>query len=129
MAHILLIEPDHILAGMYAAVLERAGHTVSRQVDAQNAILAADESRPDLVLMELNLAGHNGVEFLYEFRSYPDWLKIPVIVLSMTPPEEIKAADSVWQRLGIAAHHYKPAARLWDVLRSVETTLASRIAA
>ncbi|MEJ0073759.1 MAG: response regulator [Candidatus Saccharibacteria bacterium] len=64
---ILLIEPDFLQAATYEKVLTRAGHQVARAVSAQAAVHLADEHMPDLVLLELQLPNHNGVEFLYEF--------------------------------------------------------------
>ena len=80
--NVLLIEPNSLLAGQYADYLSNIGCRVQRAADAQSAIVAADKQLPDVVVMELLLTSHSGVEFLYEFRSYAEWQKVPVIVLS-----------------------------------------------
>ncbi len=67
--HILLIEPDRLQAASYRGALERAGHRVAHAVSAQNAVHEADAKMPYLVVLELQLPVHNGVEFMYEFRS------------------------------------------------------------
>lgn len=79
--HILLIEPDVILADVYADALRREGNTVQRAATAQQAIQAADSQLPDAVVLNIDLAAHNGIEFLYEFKSYPEWSKVPVVLL------------------------------------------------
>ena len=89
--HILLIEPDKLLGQTYSQMLQQAGHALSTVATAQQAIFAADEHRPDLVLLELQLVSHSGIEFLYEFRSYPDWQSIPVMIVSHVPPGEFTA--------------------------------------
>jgi DNA-binding response OmpR family regulator len=113
MARILLVEPDKTLSKLYSSVLEGAGHQVRWSAGAQPAIIAADEFKPDLVIVELQLAGNNGVEFLYEFRSYADWAKTPVIILSLVPPMESLVG------LDVVAYLYKPQTKLKDLLRQV----------
>ena len=117
--HILLIEPDKILAETYSQAL-RADHTVSVVPTAQTAISAADEQQPDLVVLEIQLVEHSGIEFLYELRSYPEWQNIPVVILSQVAPGEFN--DS-WQllknELGVSTYLYKPHTTLQNLLGTV----------
>ena len=115
---ILLIEPDMAVANIYGEALRLAGHRVTHSVDAQLAIHLADGQTPDLVILELQLARHNGVEFLYEFRSYPEWAAIPVIVISTVPDDSL--SPGLQANLGIAAYHYKPQTTLRNLLRSID---------
>src|SRR3981081_2389864 len=117
---ILLIEPDVILARTYKEALKADGHEVDIQMSAQAAIIQADAVLPDLVIVELQLVSHSGIEFLYEFRSYTDWQHVPIIVLTNVPPAEF--ADN-WQPLreglGVRVYHYKPHTTLAQLQRSV----------
>jgi DNA-binding response OmpR family regulator len=119
MANILLIEPDDILSDNYVIALTFVGHQVTRVRGAQEAINLSDSTLPDLVVMEIQLANHNGVEFLYEFRSYPEWQDIPVIILSNIPPTEFKQTPSLWTELSVIAYHYKPNTSLRQLISSV----------
>lgn len=125
MAHILLVEPDAILARAYQAALCRAGHTVDTAATAQAAVSLADQRRPDAVVLELHLPRHNGVEFLYEFRSYADWQAVPVLIHSMLSASEF-AVIGQQQRdlLGIRAHLYKPSTSLAMLVQQVHGVLA-----
>lgn len=76
--------------------------------DAAAAITAANDKTPDLVILELSLAGHSGLEFLYEFRTYPDWRDVPVIVYSTVRLESESLRSRAWEQLGIHAYLYKP---------------------
>ncbi len=117
---ILLVEPDKLLARTYKQALESAGHEVMVDGTAQGAVHAADEQAPDLVLLEMQLVSHSGVEFLYEFRSYSDWQDIPVIVLSQVPPAEFLGSWDLLQReLGVKKYLYKPHTSLKKLLRTV----------
>lgn len=123
MAHILLIEPDSILARTYKAILEHAGHSVTWHVHPQHAINSMDEKQADAVVLELQLPKHNGVEFLHEFRSYPEWANIPVILHTMLHTSHPAVHQSLWQNFGIASHLYKPQSSLADLVRTVNRTV------
>lgn len=120
MAHILLVEPDRVLAGTYRQGFQSQGYSVVMCSGAQTAIYAADEIQPDIVILELQLIGHSGIEFLYEFRSYPEWQSIPVLVHSQVPPAEFSGAWSLMsQELGITGYYYKPETTFRQLLRAV----------
>lgn len=118
--HVLLIEPDTLLAGTYGQAFEAAGHTVATARSAQMAVHAADEQQPDVVVLELQLPRHNGVEFLYEFRSYPEWLDVPVVIHSFTPPSEYASAATLERELGVRRCLYKPETSLADLCETVQ---------
>jgi CheY-like chemotaxis protein len=120
MAHILLIEPDRILAETYKTALEGAGHRVLPVSGAQAAIIACDQQMPDVVVLELQLIEHSGIEFLYEFRSYPEWQGIPVIIQSQVPPQEFTASQHLLrEQLGVTAFLYKPQTTLRALLAQI----------
>jgi len=121
MAEILLVEPDSRLAATYAKTLQAAGHHVTTVPSAQTAIVAADTALPDLVILELQLVEHSGIEFLYEFRSYPDWQAVPVIIQSQVPPAEFSDNWQLLQNeLGVQAYLYKPRTSLRRLLAQVQ---------
>ncbi len=124
MAQILLIEPDRILAETYGRSLVAAGHRVMSCFTAQAAVQAADKQQPDLVILELQLVEHSGIEFLYEFRSYSEWQNIPVIIQTTVPPSEF--SDN-WQlmreELGVQAYLYKPQTSLKQLIDAVSEQL------
>lgn len=125
LAHILIVEPDRRLAAVYAAALARAGYSTDRCALAQDAISAADRRTPDLVLLELQLVAHGGIEFLYEFRSYIDWRTVPVVVVSHVPPTEFAGSRQLLHdRLGVRGYHYKPDLTLDALTNMVAAALA-----
>lgn len=120
MAHALLIEPDVVLAKNYQQALHHAGHTVSVTHSAQAAIVACDQHVPDVIVLELQLSNHSGVEFLYEFRSYPEWQNIPVIVQSFIPEREFASSKSLLKNeLGVVNYLYKPRTTLQKLVQTV----------
>lgn len=118
--NILLIEPDKILAHNYGIALKNAGHTVTWVNNAQAAIHAIDESVPTVIVLELQLAMHNGIEFLYELRSYAEWQHIPVIIQSMVDRVRLGSVEYMFEGLGIVDYLYKPVTKLRHLVYSVE---------
>lgn len=127
MAHILLVEPDAILAQTYVAALQQVGHIVQVCAGAQSAVLTADTmTQLDAVLLELQLVAHSGIEFLYEFRSYVDWQTVPVIILSQVPAAEFSTNwHTLRQQLGISDYLYKPETSLRQLAAAVDQVLAA----
>jgi DNA-binding response OmpR family regulator len=117
---ILLVEPDVVLAKTYIRALEHAGHKVIAAGTAQAAIHAADIRTPDLVILEMQLVSHSGIEFLYEFRSYEDWREIPVLAHSQVPMAEfVDTWELLQTELGVAKYLYKPRTTLAKLLQTV----------
>ncbi|MEK7472144.1 MAG: response regulator [Patescibacteria group bacterium] len=108
MTRILIIEPDMVLARLYQTALETSGHEVSRVSNAQEALFAIEKSRPDTVILEIDMPNHNGLEFLYEFSSYSDWATINIIVHSALRPSLFDRMKVSWQHLGVSEYLYKP---------------------
>jgi len=120
---ILLIEPDKVLAKTYVRALAAASFETLVEPDAQAAILAIDQKKPDVIITELQLAAHNGVEFLHELRSYPEWQDIPVVVLSQVPQAESGMSEQAAQKLGIKVYAYKYQTSLSDLTKIVASIL------
>lgn len=118
--HILLIEPDRLLAHTYQRALELDRHKVVASVSAQEAVHLSDQQKPEVVVLEMDLPRHNGVEFLYEFRSYPEWADVPVIIHSFVPPSELVAAATLENELGVVRILYKPATSLAQLRAAVK---------
>jgi len=123
MAHILILEPDHLLAGSLKFYFANAKHTVSAHTDPQLALTAADARTPDVVIAELQLAGRSGAEFLYEFRSYADWQEIPIIIFTNLHPEQMISYQDVIKDLNVFVCIYKTQTDMSQLLTAVEQAL------
>lgn len=121
--NILIIEPDVVLARTYREALKNKGQVAVTHT-AQAAIHACDQSAPDLILLELQMPGHNGVEFLYELRSYPEWQNVPIVLHSIVPLGHIGMSAEMLRTLGIVNHLYKPTTSLTQLNREVTEALA-----
>ena len=123
---ILLIEPDQRTAHDMAVYLHRQHH-VRVAGDGQAAIQLIDAERPEVIVLEPAMPAHNGVEFLYELRSYDDLLDIPVVLFSSLSPDQLGLDARQQRQLGIAHICYKPRTslkQLANVLTDVVQTPA-----
>ena len=119
MTRVLLIEPDTYLARLYTEALKQTGYKVDMASGAQMAITMADHNTPDLVILEIQLAQHNGLEFLYEFRSYKEWQNVPVLLHTLVPPADFSENIVLWNEIELAGYLYKSRTNLGQLLRSV----------
>lgn len=123
MKNVLIIEPNRLLGHTYVKSLQLAGLEARLVGDAQEAIDYADTKNPDLVLIELQLANHSGLEFLHEFRSYAEWQKVPVIVNTVIPKQRFNYDPQYLEQLGIKKVIYKPTASLQQIIREIRALL------
>lgn len=121
MVHVLLIEPNQALAAAYATAMMHEGWTVARALTSQEALDAADAQLPDIIILELHIGEHNGIEFLHEFRSYDDWQDVPIILNSTVEPEVIEPLKVTLKRdFGIEVCLYKPQTSIARLLAAIK---------
>lgn len=118
MIKVLLIEPDQRLSKTYQQALSQQ-HEVAVVHTAQQAIHATEQFIPDVIVLDPQIARHNGVEFMYELRSYADLQKIPVILLVSLLPEMFTVPVATKRQLGIVQVLYKPQTSLKQLVDTV----------
>lgn len=119
MSRILLIEPNVVLARLYQGALEAKGHTVTHVETAQDALFAIESFSPDKIILEIDIPGHNGLEFLYEFCSYNDWSHIPITIHTSLKPHLFQRMKVAWHELSVENFLYKPETSLQQLQQSV----------
>jgi CheY-like chemotaxis protein len=79
---ILVVEDTSAMRNVERMVLERAGYLVLEAGTVPEAIAILETQRPDLALLDINVAGESGFDVVRAIRAkYPD-PEIPVIILS-----------------------------------------------
>lgn len=117
---ILLLEPDIQLAAIYMEYLQQAGYAVQVAGSGQQAVELADACMPDIVILELALPGHNGIEFLHEFRSHRDWQAIPIIVHTLLPIKKLVQQVTALNEFDIRILLNKSATTLSQLKNSIQ---------
>lgn len=84
MPAILIIDDDAVVRSSLTFLLKRAGYQPSAVKGPKEAILAIRESRPDLVLMDMNFSltttGEEGILLLRQVKLF--WPTLPVILMT-----------------------------------------------
>jgi two-component system cell cycle response regulator DivK len=82
MATVLLVE-DNVTNMRFASfLLESVGHQVLRAVDAEQALTLARTAQPDLILMDIQLPGMDGLVATGILKKDPRTSKIAVVALT-----------------------------------------------
>ena len=92
---ILLVEDDEHIAYILRFLLERNGFAVEQAIDGRQALDRFARPPPDLVLMDIMLPYHDGLELLDRLRGDPAWRGVPVLMLTAKAREAdiVRALD------------------------------------
>jgi two-component system cell cycle response regulator DivK len=82
MAKILVIEDNAANMRLSTFLLESEGHVVLRAADAEIGLAIARDEQPDLVLMDVQLPGMDGLEATALLKGDATTNSIPVIALT-----------------------------------------------
>jgi two-component system, cell cycle response regulator DivK len=82
MATILIVEDNPTNMTLAVYVLESAGHVVLTATDAEGGLAVARSALPDLILMDIQLPGMDGLEATAHLKESVSTRAIPVIALT-----------------------------------------------
>jgi two-component system phosphate regulon response regulator PhoB len=88
--HILVVEDEPSIAELIAVNLTHAGYTVSRALQADEALQLLRNAKPDLVILDWMMPGKSGVQFARELRASPSTQAIPILMLTAKGEEADK---------------------------------------
>ena len=97
-ARVLIVEDEHEIAELIELYFQREGASVTIAPTGEQAIALSNQTRFDLVLLDINLPGRDGFEVLAAIRKQDD---VPVIIISAREADE----DQIYA-LGIGADEY-----------------------
>jgi DNA-binding response OmpR family regulator len=118
---ILIVEPSKDLARVIGESFEGGDIITDVANTAQAGISCADKNKPDIVILELLIREHNGLEFVHEFKSYQDWFDIPIVIYSDLSAEELGRAVGWAEDMNIVKHFYKPTVTLEELNNYVKS--------
>jgi two-component system phosphate regulon response regulator PhoB len=79
---VLVVDDEPDITALVAYHLAKAGYRVSTAGNGSEALRAAREERPDIVILDLMLPGASGYEVLEELRRMDDTREVGVILLT-----------------------------------------------
>jgi DNA-binding response OmpR family regulator len=87
MKKILLIEDDTDLFALLKYNLEKEGFALSGSQTGKGAVDLCRQVRPDLILLDIMLPDHDGLEICKSVRKDPDLISTPIIFLTARASE------------------------------------------
>lgn len=79
---LLVVDDDEGVRGLLARLLRVTGHSVAEAGSAEEASEILERSAPDLILLDLQLPGKSGQEFLKEIRADARFRLTPVVMIT-----------------------------------------------
>ncbi len=88
MARVLIAEDEAFTALALVEALEELGHFVAEAADGTDAIALIDSFRPEVLVTDLMMAGHDGAALIRHMREALP-APIPVIVITGVPESKL----------------------------------------
>ena len=103
--NILIVEDNQVDRTRLEKLLGTAGYTVSTAENGEQAIASVKRSKPDAILMDVNMPGMDGFAATRALRGDADTKDIPVVLVTAKDQK----ADKAWgQMLGARGYVTKP---------------------
>ena len=120
MAKILVVEDNPTNMTLAVFLLESKGHTVLTATDAEAGLALARDEHPNLILMDIQLPGIDGLEATQQLKQDEETHAIPVIALTALA---MKGDEERIRAAGCDAYIAKPM-RYQEFLATVAAQLA-----
>ncbi|MDP9065876.1 MAG: response regulator [Pseudomonadota bacterium] len=82
MATVLIVEDNTVNMELATFLLQSVGHTVLSAIDAENGLTLARDKHPNLILMDIQLPGMDGLEATGLLKRGAATQSIPVVALT-----------------------------------------------
>jgi two-component system phosphate regulon response regulator PhoB len=86
-ALVLIVDDEKDLRNLLDFNLRQAGYRTLHAATAKEALLRAGASRPDLILLDLNLPDLSGTEVCKQLKANPETENIPIVMLTARSTE------------------------------------------
>jgi len=114
---ILLVEDDEALASVYKSRLDIEGFDTRGVFNGEEALSAAIDFKPDLILLDAMMPKISGFDVLDILRNTPETSQVRVIMLTaLSQPKDKERAES----LGVNDYLVKSQVVIGDVIERVK---------
>jgi two-component system cell cycle response regulator DivK len=94
---VLVIEDNAINRRLFEAMLSTQGYNVIEALDGPSGLKTAQDKRPDLIILDVQLPGMAGLEVRRRLREAPETRHIPILVATAEPmpniEQEVRASE------------------------------------
>ncbi len=117
---ILMVEDDAALANVYRLRLQTEGFDFRQVANGEDALSAATEYKPDLILLDVMMPKMNGFDVLDLIRKTPETSSVKVVMLTALSQEsDIERARA----LGVDDYLIKSQVVIADVIAKIREQL------
>ena len=124
MAVVLVVEDNAANLKLVTLLLVHAGHSVLSAADAETGLTTAREAQPDLILMDVQLPGMDGLTATALLKQDLKTAAIPIIALTALA---MKADADRGRAAGCAAYITKPLRR-FELYETIDRLIADPMA-
>ncbi len=127
---LLLVEDDRAIADLVNFHMSRAGYVVTRTGDGEEALILADEVKPDIILLDWMIEGISGIEVCRRLRRRPATANVPIMMLTARGEESDRIRGFETGADDYVTKPFSPrelVARVGAVLRRVRPALAGEM--
>ena len=123
MPRILIVEDEELIRQLYADFLEKKGYKAETAENGQKALDYLSDTRPDLILLDMNMPELNGKELLKIMKAEDGLKDIPVLMI--TGVDDVRVISEC---LTIGAIGYiEKCTSLIEVVNNIEIVLGTII--
>lgn len=120
MKKILLVEDDDALASVYQTRLQAEGFDLRRVPNGEDALAAALEYKPDLILLDVMMPKVSGFDVLDILRNTPETTNVKIVMLTALSQDSDKARA---ESLGVDDYLVKSQVVIADVVDKIKAHL------
>lgn len=88
---VLAVDDSRTMRNLLSAALVQAGFDVHLAEDGEEGLQRLHESRPDLVITDINMPRLDGFGFIEAIRDSPTHRNLPILVLTTESAPELKS--------------------------------------
>ena len=100
---ILVVDDETVVVEITKRKLETYGYEVQTAGDGAEAFVSLKAKIPDLILLDVQMPKMNGYTFVMEKSKIPEYVNIPVVVLTA-----YNEMEPLFKRHGVKAYLLKP---------------------
>jgi two-component system, chemotaxis family, response regulator PixH len=105
MLTVLVVEDTPSEMELMTKYLRESGYTVISTTDAKDALVKAEQNKPDVVVSDIVMTGMSGLELCRNLKKNPTTQKLPVVICSSKNQD----LDRLWaMKQGANAYVTKP---------------------
>lgn len=86
---ILIVDDDPINIKIVQAIIEKSGYLAASALDGKECINEAKKSKPDLIILDINMPGLSGIETCSILQKDEQTAKIPIIFLTADTDDRV----------------------------------------